>query len=55
MKLLTRDPRFGHRMFTLGNEERHALRITRGRLSRRGKWRGWQPDVFLIWNGRRVT
>lgn len=43
----------GHWMLTLGTE--HAgLRVTRGRLSRKGQFHDWQPDVFLLWRGRRV-
>ncbi len=38
---------------TIGNE-RLGLRITKGRLSRKGKWHEWQPCVFLLYKGRRV-
>jgi hypothetical protein len=43
----------GHWMLTLGTE-RAGVRVTRGRLSRRGRFHRWQPDVFLLWRGRRV-
>jgi hypothetical protein len=43
----------GHWMLTIGTE-RAGLRVTRGRLSRRGRWHPWQPCVFLLWRGRRV-
>lgn len=47
-----RAPRF---MVTFGNEYRRALRITWGRLDSRGKWHGWQPCIFWIVDGRRVS
>ena len=40
-------------MITIGNE-RFGLRITKGRLSRRGKWHSWQPCVFWLVKGKRV-
>lgn len=42
-------------LLTIGSPARGlCLRITMGSLSRHGKWRGWVPDVFLIWRGKRV-
>jgi hypothetical protein len=42
-------------LLTIGSPTRGlALRVTMGSLSRRGRWHGWWPDVFLIWRGRRV-
>lgn len=53
MAMLKRSEYGDHWMLTLGNE--HAgLRMTRGRLSRHGRWRSWQPCVFFLWRGRRV-
>ena len=40
-------------MLTIGNEEGRALRITRGRLDKRGRWHAWQPCIFLIVDGKR--
>lgn len=40
-------------MITLGNEDGFALRVTMGRLTSRGEWRGWQPCIFWIVGGRR--
>jgi hypothetical protein len=42
----------GHWMLTLGSE-RAGLRVTPGRLGRGGRWHGWQPNVFVLWRGRR--
>jgi hypothetical protein len=39
---------------TLGSK-RAGLRVTRGRLDRRGRFHGRQPCVFLLWRGRRVN
>lgn len=39
---------------TFGDPVKRALRITKGRLSRAGRWHPWQPCVFWIVNGRRV-
>jgi hypothetical protein len=41
-------------MMTIGTE-RAGVRITRGRLSHRGKWHPWQPCVFMLWKGRRTS
>jgi len=38
---------------TLGSERSYALRITRGKLDRHGRFHGNWPCVFLIWKGRR--
>ena len=43
----------GESMRTIGNE-RAGVRVTKGRLDRRGKWHPWQPCVFLLWKGGRV-
>lgn len=40
-------------LLTIGDDERNALRVCLGKLSRRGRWHGWWPDVFLIRDGRR--
>jgi hypothetical protein len=40
-------------MLTIGTEKL-GIRITKGRLSRRGRWHGRSPCVFLLWRGRRV-
>lgn len=44
---------FDHYMLTIGSE-RAGVRITRGSLSRHGKWRSWCPNVFFLWRGRRA-
>lgn len=42
-------------LLTVGSPTRGlAFRMVMGRLSRRGRWHGWQPDVFFIWRGKRV-
>lgn len=51
--MLKRNERFGHWMLTIGNPNKRALRITRGRLGKRGKWHAWQPCIFWIVKGRR--
>jgi hypothetical protein len=38
---------------TIGNE-RFGLRITRGRLGRKGRWNPYQPCVFWLVRGKRV-
>ncbi len=38
---------------TIGNE-RLGLRITKGRLTKKGKWHERQPNVFLLWKGKRI-
>lgn len=41
-------------LLTLGDPDRNAFRICLGRLSRRGRFHRWQPNVFFIRDGRRV-
>lgn len=42
-------------LLTIGSPVRGlCLRVTMGRLSRRGHWHAYQPCVFLIWKGKRV-
>jgi hypothetical protein len=42
-------------LLTVGSPVRGlCLRITLGRLARSGRFHDWQPDVFLIWQGKRV-
>jgi hypothetical protein len=52
MMLTFGDP--GKPIAALGQQHTKALRITMGRLSRRGRWHGWQPCVFWIVDGKRV-
>lgn len=52
MSLVARNS-LGRLMVTVGSE-RAGLRVTRGRLGRRGRFRDWQPCVFLLWRGRRL-
>lgn len=40
-------------MVTIGTVQ-CGLRITKGRLSRRGRWHGWQPCIFFLWKGKKV-
>jgi len=44
----------GKPIAAIGQEHTRALRITMGRLSRRGTFHRWQPCVFWIVDGRRV-
>lgn len=39
-------------MRTLGNETL-GLRMTRGKLDRRGRWHPDWPCIFVLWRGRR--
>jgi hypothetical protein len=42
-------------LLTVGSPARGlCLRITLGRLDRSGRFHDRQPDVFLIWKGKRV-
>jgi hypothetical protein len=42
-------------LLTVGSPTRGlAFRVTLGRLSRAGRWHGWQPCAFFIWRGRRI-
>ena len=41
-------------LLTIGDDSRNAFRVCLGRLSRRGRFHWWQPNVFFIRNGRRV-
>jgi hypothetical protein len=47
-------PSARHWMLTFGDEDRIALRMTMGNLSRRGRYHKWVPDVFVIRGGRRA-
>lgn len=41
-------------ILTIGSPQRLAFRVVMGRCSRRGTYRKWVPDVFIIKSGRRV-
>lgn len=41
-------------LLTIGDDRSKAFRVCLGRLSRRGKFHRWQPNMFFIWDGRRV-
>ena len=42
-------------ILTIGSPARWlCLRVTLGKLTDSGRWYRWLPDVFLIWNGRRL-
>ena len=42
-------------LLTIGSPSRGlALRVTLGRITRRGEMRAHQPSAFFIWRGRRV-
>ena len=44
-----------HWMLTIGLQRFVALRVTRGRLDRKGRWHAWQPCIFLLVGGKRAT
>lgn len=43
----------GHRMLTIGRDT-CGVRVTMGKLDRRGKWHAHRPDIFLLWRDRRI-
>lgn len=44
----------GRWMLTLGSYHTKAIRITRGRIDKRGKFHPLQPCVFRMFLGRRI-